>query len=323
VQPWPNVSSSVRIESQAQSISHVYWELRKIKRHRVILLVSMMPPFETLPAGRERYVAFNSIDPTNREGCRAVEYRITMGVRILLSYGLGVVLLVSSNGQQLASGISGHVLYPDGSPSEGAKVIARTECVGMPFVLVQEVRTAPDGSFHFAGFQGADCNQVRLHAEKAEDLWLRTGKNAFYNGDNGTTPLVASTSAGPPAVSDIVLGIQGGSVDIRVWDKATDQFIKAGLHVERKPQRGAAYGSMDTATGDDGSGHKLLLPPGEYLIYVNRFPCRGAEFFAANGPYESFVVKSGQRMAKDISVDVRRIKPVPSFANPHGRACTM
>ena len=246
-----------------------------------------------------------------------------MGVLILLSCGLTVGLLVSLHGQQLGAGVSGHVLYPDGSPSEGAKVIALTECEGMPFSLVQEARTAVDGSFHLPRFQGADCTRVRLHAEKVEELWLRTGENTFYNGNNGTTPLVDATSGERPAESDIVLGIQGGSVGIRVWDRATSQLIYAGLHVEKKSEKGATYGSMDIATGTDGSPDTLLLPPGEYLIHVSRFQCRGTVFFASAGPYESFVVKAGQRIAKELSVDVRRIKATPSFGNPHGSSCKM
>jgi hypothetical protein len=234
-----------------------------------------------------------------------------------------VGLLVSLHGQQLDGGISGYVLYPDGGRSEGATVTALTECAGMPFSLVQKAKTAADGSFHIPRFQGADCNKVRLHAEKAEEQWLRTGENVFYSGNNGTTPLVDAAGWGTPVTSDIVLGIRGGSVAIRVWDRATGQFIRAGLHLERKPEKGATYGSMDIATGKDGSPDTLLLPPGEYLIYVSRFQCRGSEFFAAALGYESFAVRAGQRIDKELSVDVRRIKTAPSFDNPHGSSCKM
>lgn len=104
-------------------------------------------------------------------------------------------------------------------------------------------------------------------------------------------------------------------------DTAKRRFIWAGLHVERKPTKGVTYGSMDIATGIDGSADTLLLPPGEYLISVERFSCQNSQYFTTHPPSETLTVKEGQRLMKDISVDVRRIKPAPSFSNPHGKPC--
>ncbi|HUA62515.1 MAG TPA: hypothetical protein VML19_27405, partial [Verrucomicrobiae bacterium] len=156
-----------------------------------------------------------------------------MDVRMPLRFICAALSLVSAQGQRVEGGISGHVRYPDGSPSEAAKVIAVTECEGMTVSLQQETTTAPDGSFHVSHFS-SECPKVRLYAEKTDDLWLRTGNDEVFYGDNGPAPLVESHPAGPPAEADIVLGKQGGLLTVRVWDRATQQFVWAELTVKRE-----------------------------------------------------------------------------------------
>ena len=224
-------------------------------------------------------------------------------------------------GQQVG-GVSGIVRLRDGAPIAGAKVTAITACEGMHVSLVQEVTTSTDGSFYVPSFHSAECTKVRLYAEKADDLWIKTGPNIFLAVSNGTLPLVELKPVGPPAFSEIMLGDRGASVSIRVRDSATDRFIWAELHVQRQAVEGAINGSMDIATGRDGSADVVLLPAGEYAITVQQFACRDADYFTGNPqPTERITVEAGQRVAKDISVDVRQIKTAPSYDNPRGKPC--
>jgi len=48
-----------------------------------------------------------------------------------------------------------------------------------------ECRHPPDGSFYIPPFSGVSCNRVLLSAEKVEDLWLKTGHEAFYGETTG------------------------------------------------------------------------------------------------------------------------------------------
>jgi len=191
----------------------------------------------------------------------------------------------------------------------------------MPVTLGQEVKASSDGSFHFPAFREADCNKVRLSAEKAEDLWLRSGHNIFYEGDNGTTPLIEVPQSGVPAMADITLGIRGGLVSFRVMDTATSRFIWASFSVEKVPVANRRFGSMLIATGRDGSPDTLLLPPGPYEISIVQYSCGKADYFARIPPRESLTVTAGQRTTKDISVNVRLIRAAKTHSNPHGKPC--
>jgi hypothetical protein len=220
-----------------------------------------------------------------------------------------------------SGGISGTVRYPGGSPIAEATVYAVTDCQDMGFNLVQEVKTSTDGSFYVSPFLEANCDRVRLKAKKVEDLWLETGRDVFYEGDNGTAPVINAARAGAPTNADITLGKQGAQVNFRVWDKATARFIWAELYIERTPVRGAKFGSMQIATGRDGSPDTLLLPAGQCKVTVQRYACKGADYFTASQPAQCLTVGAGQRVAEDISVDVRLIQPVKSYNNPHARPC--
>jgi hypothetical protein len=248
--------------------------------------------------------------------------------RNALNVALVLLLAAFAAGQHAvprssSGGISGVVRYPDGTLSEGATVFATTDCKNMSYNLVQEVKTLADGSFYVPAFLGADCKRVQLSAKKIEDLWLKTGNDVFYEGDNGTTPVVEASRSGSPTTTEIILGNRGGSVSFRVWDTASHRFIYAELHVKRMPVPGAVFGSMQIATGRDGSPDILLLPAGQYEISVEQFSCREATYFAANPPTEPLTVTAGERLAKDIYVDVRLIKPMKSYDNPRGRPCEL
>jgi hypothetical protein len=243
----------------------------------------------------------------------------------VLGTALTLLIVASAIGQAAPArppgGISGVVRLPDGTPSEGATVTAITDCKEMGYNLVQEAKTSTSGSFYFSPFVAATCNRVRLSATKVEDLWLKTGHEVFYGGDNGTTPVVENSSSGPPTTTEIVFGNRGASVSFRVRDAATDRFIWAELYIKRVPVPGKEFGSIQIATGRDGSPDTLLLPAGQYEVFVEQYSCDEADYFALNPTPETFAVDAGQRLAKDISVDVRLIKPAKSYANPSGRPC--
>jgi hypothetical protein len=242
-----------------------------------------------------------------------------MSVRTFVRCGFVTVSLAVAQGQPLGGGISGHVRYPDGRPTEGAKVTAVTECEG-PFRLYREATTASDGSYHIPYFS-QECSKIRLHAEKTDTLWLRTGIDQDFYRENGSAPLVESSPTGAPAAAELVLGMQGGLLTLRVADRATHQFIWAELAVKRAAGRRGWV--VEDTTGRDGAPASFLLPPGQFLVGVTQFQCGTAQFFVAYPTYEPVVVGAGQRIAKDIVVDVRRIKPAPSYANPSGSRCKL
>lgn len=112
-------------------------------------------------------------------------------------------------------------------------------------------------------------------------------------------------------------------MQFRVWDKATRRFIWAAVNLERLPVPGARFGSMEFATGRDGSADTLFLPEGEYQFSIRLYACNNADYLAASSGHETFRVETGQRVAKDVSLDVRQIKPLPSYNNPHGKPCSL
>lgn len=233
------------------------------------------------------------------------------------------LLLASITGQgptRSVFNVSGVVQYPDGKPSPGASVIGKTSCNGEPYSLVQETITAADGTFHLQ-FVDAECNRIRLSASKRDEFWLRTGSDIFYTKENGTSPVIELSANGSPSDIVVQLGELGGLVDFRVRDKATERFIYSGLHLERLPVAGAKFGSMDLATGRDGSPDTLLLPEGEYVLSVTRFACNSLEYFAARPLEQSFRVTAGQRMSKVFALDVRQITPLATYNNPRGKLC--
>jgi hypothetical protein len=239
---------------------------------------------------------------------------------------LMVVLAASAVSQDAAhqpsGGIAGFVRFPDGTPSAGATVSAITECgQEMPHNLVQEVKTSADGSFYISPFFASSCNRVRLSAKKSDELWLKTGRDVFYERENGTAPVVEAARLGTPTVAEIILGERGALVAFRVRDVTSGNFMWAELYLERRPVPGAKFGSMQIATGKDGSADTLLLPAGQYEISVAQYSCNGAYYFTASPPHETLAVEAGQRVAEDISLDVRRIKVMKSSDNPRGKPC--
>jgi hypothetical protein len=237
--------------------------------------------------------------------------------------GLSPVLVVIGLGaaQQkvsLTGGVSGVVRYPDGSPTPHAEVRARTECDDDLITLSKTVKTAIEGSFYVPPFLSSHCDHVLLTAEKPEDFWLRTGREIFYESDNGTTPEVDVPRTGNPILTEIRLGRQGGFVSFRVRDVTSDRFIWAELRIERVPPVPEAdFNFMRTATGPPA----LLLPAAQYKIFLESYSCHGKNYFTDGVPLELFTVEAAKTVTKDLSVDVRAIKPIRSAANPEGQPC--
>jgi hypothetical protein len=217
----------------------------------------------------------------------------------------------------VAQALRGKVIFSDGTPASGAKVEAVAKCDGLG--LVQFTTTAKDGSFSFPLFHrneygDADCKKYEFRASKTGDYWLPSDENVF-SGLSPSVPTVDIPIGIDSQPIQVVLNIRGGEVSIRVWDVATSRFVRAGFELERKPVEGKKFGSMMSVTGEDGSAVDELLPPGEYTVEVQSYPCHTEEYSTAVGPIESFVVEQGKQLDEIVKIDVRNIKPLsgPSF----------
>ena len=212
--------------------------------------------------------------------------------------------------------LRGRVIFSDGMFAPGAKVEAIAKCGGIG--LVKFATTAKDGSFSFPIFHRemldpsqseADCTQYLFRASKVEDYWLPSDENIF----SGLTPTITSVEFPlkfPLQPVQIVLRTRGGKVRFRVWDSATDRFVRANLEIDRKPVEGKRFGSILTRTGDDGSAATELLPAGQYTLQVESYPCGTGEYWTAIGPVSSFNVQTADNLDETIRIDVRNIKPL-------------
>ena len=102
---------------------------------------------------------------------------------------------------------------------------------------------------------------------------------------------------------------------------AAGRFIYAELGIERKPAEAKKFGSMQIATGKDGSADTLLLPPGEYVASVLQYQCGTKEYWASAPPHFSFEVTAGNKQEPKIELDVRTLKSLKTYANPYGKKC--
>jgi hypothetical protein len=252
--------------------------------------------------------------------------------------GLSLILIVAglAAAPQKVShtgGISGVVRYPDGSPSFGATVTAVTNCTVTPGHLTNViwVKTTSDGFFYVPPFLSSDCNHILLRAEKPEDFWLRTGREIFYESDNGTTPEVDAPGTGKPVNTEIRLGRQGGFVSVRVRDISSDRSIWAELRIERVPPAPEADFNFERISTNS---PPLLLPAAQYNVFLESYSCHGKnyftdsvrlehgkEYFTDRVRLEPLTVEVGKKVTKDFSVDVRVIKSISSSENPEGKPC--
>jgi hypothetical protein len=262
--------------------------------------------------------------PALRENGHVLRYRLRRKVIFVRKniVGLSLILIVvglaaAQKNVPLTGGVFGVVRYPDGSPSPHARVSASTKCEDDLVTRLNIVKTASDGSFYVPPFLSSHCNRILLRAEKREDFWLRTGRELFYEGDNGTTPEVDAPRTGKPVLTEINLGKQGGMVNIRVRDISSDRFIWAELRLERVPAPEAAFNAMDITTNSS----DVLLPAAQYNVFLESYSCHGKNYFTDGVSLEPLTVKAAERITKDYSIDLRAIKPRRSSENPKGEPC--
>jgi hypothetical protein len=232
-----------------------------------------------------------------------------------------VLGLAAQENVSLAGGVSGVVRYPDGLPSSHATVMATTNCrvdPAHPISLSKEVKTASDGTFYVPPFLSSECNRILLRAEKPEDFWLRTGRELFYESDNGTTPEVVAPRTGKPVLTQIKLGRQGGFVSVRVRDVTSDRFSWAELRIEREPPVPEAdFNFMNIDTNSPA----VLLPAAQYRVFLKSYSCHGKNYFTDGVPLESLTVEAAEKVTKDYLIDLRAIKPTRSSENPEAKPC--
>jgi hypothetical protein len=221
--------------------------------------------------------------------------------------------------------IHGSVKFSDGTAVSAAKVTATAKCDGISFT--KDTTTSEDGSFSFPLFHlkmldpnqsEADCKQYQFRASKKADFWLSSDDNIFTGG-TPTIPSVDLPLRLPSQPVQIVLSTRGGEIAFLVWDVATNRFVHAMLWLSRKSVEGQKFGSVEWETSDGGKADVQLLPRGEYTVQVQSFPCGADEFWAAYGPVTSFSVQAGVRVEKDITIDVRSIRPLRRYrGHPRG-----
>ena len=223
--------------------------------------------------------------------------------------------------------LQGRVVFSDGTFVSGARVEAVAKCSGVGFVQV--TTTSADGSFSFPLFHHkmlepnqseTDCKQYQFRASKKEDYWLPSDENVF----SGLTPVIPVVDLPlklPLQPVQIVLRTRGGKVSIRVWDVATDRFVRAGFTIDRKPVEGKAFGAILSRTGDDGAPATELLPAGQYTVKVESYPCGTNEYSTAVGPSSSFSVDAANNFDETIRIDVRNIKPLSLYHGQRREKC--
>jgi hypothetical protein len=222
-----------------------------------------------------------------------------------------------------AQPLRGRVVFSDGTPAAQATVRAMTICNDDPSYDVHISHsfvetTAEDGTFFFPALD-PECNRYRVSASKPSDYWLASDDPVF-TGTPPVAPIINLSSSAPTQPTQIVLNVQGGEVSFRVWDVATGRFVHAGFDINRKPVEGKKFGSIMTATGEDGSATTELLPPGEYTVAVSSYPFRKDAYCPVLAPFMSFVAVVGTRLEETIKIDSRTIKPLSRNCKPQIRA---
>jgi hypothetical protein len=245
--------------------------------------------------------------------------------RIILGLPLLAIFAFLAEPQQSvpvdSGGITGFVRQPDGTPVPGATVSATAACKGENSPPDQQVTAAADGSFLILPFANSSCNRMQLSAGKEDELWRTTGDGVFDKDPNGTTPIVTASRKGAPTRADIMLGARAGALSLRVKDTATDQFIWSQLHIVRMKVPGANLGTADTETDKDGTVNTLLLPAGQYEISLQGFECKDVRYTPISPPKEAVTIESGQRVSKDIAVNLRTLRP--DLSAGHQKPCKL
>ncbi len=244
-----------------------------------------------------------------------LERRHRVCVYLLAPWSFLLLWQIATLGAQIESAqpLRGRVVFSDGTPAAQATVTATTICNDDPSYDVHishsEVKTtAADGTFSFSVFD-PPCNRYRFSASKPADYWLASD-DSLFTGTPPVIPIIDLSSSAPSQSVQFVLNMRGGEVSLRVWDVATERFVHAEFSLNRKPIEGKQFGSIMTATGDDGLANTKLLPPGEYTVTVSAYPFRKGTYCPVLAPVTSFVVVAGTHLEETIKIDARTIKPL-------------
>jgi hypothetical protein len=213
--------------------------------------------------------------------------------------------------------VQGRVLYPDGSPAAGAKVIAISACSDSSFHFVVEAASDSDGLFTIKSFD-PQCNRIRFSAEKRDMFWLKTGSDFSYPHGNGTTPEVEVSNNIPPEPVVIKLELQGAELEISVWDEATEHAIYAEMNVNCIDKK---CWILDIATGNKGEAHRIFVARHRYKIQLKSFLCGDKTYFAKDGPSITVDADEVKRKPVVLKVNTRLIPTKSSYDNPGAEFC--
>lgn len=228
---------------------------------------------------------------------------------------------VNSSIAPLGVPLRGMVLFPDGTPAAGAIVKAESDCPKNGFTLVNDAVVTSDGSFMIPSFDDM-CARVRFTASYPSEYWLPTGQPMFCLAAAGTSPEVEIGDRPVDPVS-VILGVQGGEVEIRVFDTSSNRFVFGGLYV--RPlcgDEGKGRTSMGTATAKDGGPSRHLLPAGRYRVQLDQFRCNGKVYFPATPPGVEFEVTAAHLTPAVIRVDLSQVDTKSSYDNVEARRCS-
>jgi len=242
----------------------------------------------------------------------------------VLLLGLGVVACASARSTDRVAipidiPLRGHVVYPDGSPAVGAKVVAATICERDWAHFVSDTLTTDDGSFVIKSFD-TSCGEIRFTAEKRDGFWLKTGNEVFYPRPNGTPPEIHLLGDVSPDPLTIQLDLRGGELELKVWDESAKRHIRAGLMIECP---GAWCGAISIATGESGAAHMIFVPARRYQVSLNWYMCGSRTYFPETGPSITVDALEGQRREAVLTIDVPMIRAKPSYDNPQGVSCQL
>ena len=218
--------------------------------------------------------------------------------------------------------LRGLVIFNDGTPAAGATVTVSSACKNQLISLADDVMTDRDGHFKVNSFDSG-CGTYSFKARDSARFWLPTGDGVFYMQPNGTEPQLSVSEGQVPDPVTLTLGLRGGELEFRVFDRASGSFIGATLDISRPPVQGRSFGAMSIATGRDGSSHTVLLPVGQFVVTVFEFPCGSKTYFARNPPEVMVEVVEGQRVSSTVEIDVRALDTRESYDNWTGQRCML
>jgi hypothetical protein len=118
-----------------------------------------------------------------------------------------------------------------------------------------------------------------------------------------------------------------GWLRLRVYDEALQRYIAASFWTIRDAHDPAGYLAAMVYAADTGWGEYDEMEPGEYDTSLFEFACGHQTYFAdsayarQHGLAFPVIVRTGERVEREVRIDSRRIKTQPSYENRDGRLC--